>query len=44
MKTFSAEDFLCNTVEGNMKGIGVAKGVREGSVGNPELQLMPKEK
>lgn len=44
MKTFSSEDLLCSTVEENMKGIGVAKGVREGSVGNPELQLMPKEK
>lgn len=27
-----------------MRGTGVAKGVREGSVGNPELQLMLKEK
>lgn len=27
-----------------MKGIGVAKGAREGSVGNLELQLMLKEK
>lgn len=41
MKTFSAEALLLYWL---CKGIGVAKGVREGSVCNPELQLTVKEK